>query len=119
LAVALGVGPRLLRRVQVEPLEQFGAALGVEAPAQASDQVYRLAARERRPQRHVARDVRQLPMQGDGVPPGVTPEERDRTGIRPEETEQDPEGRGLSGSVRPEETVHFARSYCEVQPVER
>ena len=56
LPVALGVGPRLLRRVQREPLDQVLPALGVQAgarAAQAAEQVDDLAAGQARPQGHV------------------------------------------------------------------
>jgi hypothetical protein len=55
LPVALGVGAGLLARVEVEALQQLGAALGVQATAQPAEQVDGLASGQVRPDQILAR----------------------------------------------------------------
>ena len=71
LAVALGVRAALLGRVELEALEQLGAALLVEAAAQPPEQVDRLAAAQVRPQRDVAGHVGEPAVQRGRVAPRV------------------------------------------------
>ena len=60
LPVALGVGARLLVRVEFEALDQLGAALFVDAAAHAGQQVDGLAAGQIRPQRDIAGNIGDL-----------------------------------------------------------
>ena len=119
LAVALRVGAPLLGRVQVEALEQVGAAARIEAAAQAAQQVDRLAAGQVGPQVHVARHVGEPPVQRHAVAPGVAAQEPRLAGVGAQQAEQDADRRRLAGAVGAEEAVHLAGLDGQVQPVER
>src|SRR5690606_11971308 len=69
LPVPLGVGAALLGRVQLEAVDQLGAAARVQAAAQASVEVDDLAAGEVAPERHVAGDVGDPAVDLHGVRP--------------------------------------------------
>ncbi len=107
LPVALGVGPALLARVEVEALQQLGAAPGVEAAAEPAEQVDDLAAGQVGPQRDVAGHVREAAVQFRGVAPRVAAEQPGGAGVGAQQPEQDPDGGGLPGAVGPEEAVHL------------
>ena len=64
-----------MRRVELEPLEELGAAGRVDAAAQPAEQVDHLAAGQVRPQRDVAGDVGEPAVQRGDVAPGVAAEE--------------------------------------------
>jgi len=118
LSVALGVGASLLGGVEVEALEQVGAAVPVEASAQAAEQVDHLAAGEVRPQGDVTGHVGQAPVQGSCVAPGVAAQQARTTRVRVQQPEQHPQGGGLAGPVGAEEAVHLARGNGEVEVVQ-
>ena len=119
LPVALGVGAALLARVELEALQQLVAALAVESAAQPAEQVDHLAAGEVRPQRDVARHVREPPVQRGGVAPRVAAEQRARC---------PPSARISPSRIRmvvvfpapfgPEEAVHLPGAYLQVEPVQ-
>src|SRR5205823_1185571 len=115
---ALGVGPPLLRRIELEAFQQARAALGVEPAPQPPQQVDDLAARERGPQRDIAGHVGEPPVQLHRLAPGVAPEQDSAAGIGPQEPEQDADRRGLARAVGPEEPVHLAGRHGEVEPVQ-
>src|SRR5690606_40663533 len=71
LPVALGVGAALLRRAEVEALDERLPPASVDAAAQPGEEVDRLTAREVRPQGDVARHVGQAVVERDGCLPGV------------------------------------------------
>jgi hypothetical protein len=119
LPVALGIGAALLGRVQVEALEQLGAPVLVEPPAQAAEEVDRLAAGEVRPQAHVTRDVGQATVQRDRVRPRVAAQKTRKAGVGAEESEQHADRRRLPRAVGAEEAVHLALGNVEVEAVER
>ena len=119
LAVPLRVRARLLRRVELEPLEQLVAPARVEVAAQPPEQVDHLAAAQLRPQRDVAGYVREPSVQRDRVAPRVAAEEHGPSGVDAEQTEQHADGGGLARAVRPEEAVHLAGPHLEVEAVER
>ncbi len=52
-----------------------------------------------------------------GIDPAVVDD--DRAAGRPGESDEQPQGRGLAGPVRPEQTEHRSGRHIEVQPVER
>src|SRR6202044_2444054 len=114
LPVALGVGARLLGRVEVEPLDQLLAALalalpgGRASPAEPDEQVDDLAAGHRRPERAVAGHVREPAVQGGRVPPGIAAEQGNIAAVLAEQAEQDADRGGLARAVRAEEGVHLA-----------
>ena len=83
LPVALGVRAALLRRVELEALQQLLAAPLVQAAAQPAEQVDRLAAAEVGPQRHVARHVGEPPVQRGRVAPRVAAQQRHRARVVP------------------------------------
>ena len=104
------LGPRIgaahLPRIELEPLGQFVTSAGVH-PAQSGQQVDHLPAAQVRPEIDVARYVCQPAVQLDRVVPGVAAEQGDQAGVRPQLTQQNPDGGRLSGSVRTEKAVHL------------
>ncbi len=126
LPVALGVGPCLLGRVELEALDHLGApALVDPAPtsvvraAHAGQDVDDLTPGEVGPQRDVAGDVRQSPVQVGGVVPRVAAQHRRRPGVGAQQPEQDADRRGLAGAVGAEEAVDLAGLDAEVEVVQR
>lgn len=71
LAVALGVGSRFLARIELEPLDQFRPAPGVEASPQPAQQVDHFAARETKPEDHLVGNIGDAAMQTRGIPPVI------------------------------------------------
>ncbi len=118
LTVALGVGASLLRRVQVELLDQVCSPLFVQPAPEPAEQVDDLTTAEVRPEVHVAGDVGEAAVQVHGVGPRVAVEQPDLAGIGAQEAQEDPNGRGLAGTVRPDEPVDLAGIDGEVQAVE-
>ena len=57
-------------------------------------------------------------MQSGGVGPGVVTEQPYGAGIGSQQTEQDPNGRRLSRSVRSEKPVHLPRADEEIETVQ-
>jgi hypothetical protein len=119
LPVALRVRALLAPGVELEALEEVGAAAGVEPAAKASEQVDHLAAGQGRPQRDVAGHVGQAAVERGGLAPGVAAEKLGRAAVGAQEAEEDPEGGGLAGPVRAEEAVDLAAGHLEVEAVER
>jgi hypothetical protein len=83
-----------------------------------SSKVDHLATGEGRPERYVARHVRQPAVQRRDVPPGIAAEHPDRAAVRPQQAEQHPQGRGLSGPVRAQEAMHLAGAHLQIEAVE-
>src|SRR5699024_8039250 len=117
LPVALGVGAGLLGGVQVEALAQLVAARRVEAPAQAGQQVDRVAAGEIVPQLHVPGDVGQSAVQRDRVVPRVPAQQADGAAVGAQQPQQHAHGGGLAGPVGAKEAVHLAGGDLEVEAV--
>ena len=88
LAVALGVLPATLGRVELEPLQQVGAALLVQPAAQLAEQVDGLPAGQARPQADVAGHVGKPTVQVHDVAPRVTAEQLNPTRIGLQQPEQ-------------------------------
>jgi hypothetical protein len=82
LAVALRVRARLLGGVELEALAQLLAAFGIVTATQPAEDVDHLAAREVRPEAHLARDVREQAMEVYRIGPWVAAEQRDRAVAR-------------------------------------
>jgi hypothetical protein len=118
LPVTLGVRAPLLAGVQVEALQQLGAAPRVQPAAQPAEQVDHLATGQARPQRDVPGDVGQPPVQRGRVGPRVAAEQPRGTGIRPHQAQQHPDRGGLPGAVGAEEAVHLTGTHGQVQPVQ-
>ena len=119
LPVALRVGADPLRRVELEPLEQLGAPLSIEAAAQPAEQVDHLATCQVRPQVHLARHVRQASVECDRVAPRVAAEHDRLAAVFAQQPEQDAHGCRLAGTVRPQEAVHLPAPNREVETIER
>ncbi len=119
LPVALGVGARLLLRVELEPLDQLVLAPLVDPAAQTPEHVDDLTSGEARPQLDITGYVRQPPVQRDRLGPGIAAQQPDGAGGGAHQAQQDPDGGGFSGAVGAEEAVHFAGVHGEVEAVER
>jgi hypothetical protein len=78
-----------------------------------------LPTREPRPQRDVSRYIGETAVQYDRVAPGVAAKEPRLTGVFADQAEQDAQRRRIVSAVGPQEAVHLATSYGEVQPVKR
>ncbi len=117
LPIALGVGARLLGRIEVEPLDQLGAPLLVDAAAHPGQQVDRLPTGQRRPQRDIAGHIGHLAVQRDGVGPRVAAEQSHRSRVGARQAEQDADRRRLTRAVGPEEAVHLAIGDGQVEAV--
>ena len=109
----------LLRRVELETLEQLVAAVHVEIAAQATEQVDHLAAGELRPQAELAGHVRQAAVQLDRVVPRITAEQLDVPRVGAQQPEEHANRRRLARAVRAEEPVDLAGLDRQIQPVER
>ncbi len=107
LPVALRVGAALLRRIEVEPLDEFGTADLVETTPEPTQQIDGLAPGEVGPQLDITRDVCHPAMKRHGVEPRVAPEHLDPARVRPQQPEQHPNGGRLPGTVGAEEPVHL------------
>ena len=123
LPVALRVRAALLARIELERLAEpllARAVVGLvgRAAPQAAEQVDRLAAGEVRPDRDVARHVRDATVQCGGLGPRVAAEERRLASRRTGQPQQDAERGGLPGAVRSEEAVDLAGVDREVESVE-
>src|SRR5215212_9194162 len=80
------LGTGLLPRVELEALQKLGKTVPVEPAPHASDEIYSLPAREARPQRHVAGDVSQAPVQLNRLAPGVAAKQPRLTGVLADQT---------------------------------
>ena len=118
LPVALGVGAALLRRVEVEALEQRLTPPRIEPAAQPAEEVDRLAAGQLRPQVDVAGDVGEPVVQRDRVAPWVAAQQRRLAPALAQQPEQHPDRRRLARPVGPEEAVDLPGRHLEVEAVE-
>ena len=126
LAVALGVFAVLLRRVEAETLDQFGAHGGVVAAgiARAAGPEFRqrgqrLPAGELRPQGDVARNVRDACRRRRRIAHRVVAQDIDGAPVRAEHAEDRPDRRRLAGAVGAQEPVHGAPADREIQVIDR
>ena len=119
LPIALGVGPHLLRRIQVEPLDQLVAVWLVDLALHLTEQMQRLGAGQRRPQACLARNIRQPSMGGDRVATAVQTEDLRPAGTRVDQPEQEPDRRRLAGAVRAEYAEHLTGRNLEVEVTQR
>src|SRR5690606_16208621 len=101
-----------------ETFAEFGPSARIEAAPEPAEQVDDLAAAEGGPQGHVAGYVGETAVQAGGVPPRIAAEQRHRSAVGAQQTQQDPDGGGLAGAVGAEETVHLARGHGEVEAVQ-
>jgi hypothetical protein len=99
---------RAIGRVEVEALQHLCAAGLLQPAAHPGEHVDDLAAAEVRPGRDVARDVGEAAVQGRCLAPRVAAEHGRRAGVRPQQSEEHPDGGGLAGPVGAEEAVHLA-----------
>ena len=118
LPVALGVVADPLGRVEVEPLDERGAASLVEPALGRAEDIETLPTRKPRPERDLAGDVGEPRVERRGLAPRVTAEELDVTAAGAHEAEDDPDRRGLARAVGAEEAVHLSGSHVEVEAVE-
>lgn len=119
LAVALRIRAGLLVRVQIEALDQLRAAPLVDAAAHAGQQVDGLSTCQRRPQRHITRNVSDLTMQRNGLGPGITAQQPHATAVGLHQAQQDADRGGLPGAVGAEESVDLPLSHSEIEAVQR
>ncbi len=119
LAVALGERADLLAGVEREALHQLVAIGDVDVAVQAPEEGERLRARHRRPQEGLAGDVRDAPVGGHRIAPGVDAEELRAPAARPVKAQQEPDRRGLARAVGPQVAVDLALADLEVEPVQR
>jgi hypothetical protein len=102
-----------------EPVQHARLACRVGAHAtELEEQVDRLAARELRPQRHVARDVGKAFVETDPVGPRVAAEQPGRARVGVQEPEEDTDRRGLAGAVGAEEPGDLSGLDGEVEAVQ-
>jgi hypothetical protein len=122
LTVALGVCPPFFGRVELEHIEEVPFAplilRAVPDAAEPAEQVDGLAAGEVGPQAHVAGNVGQPRVDGDGIRSGVRPKNGCATPCRPREAQQDSDRRRLTGAVRAEEAVNLTGLDIKVEAVE-
>ena len=119
LPIALGVGAGLLVGVEFEALDQLVAPAGVDAvAAQPGQKVDGLQAGQVGPQRHIARDVGDSAVQLNGVVPRVAAEQPHGSAVGPQQAEQHADRRGLTRSVRSEESGDISRRDHQVEAVE-
>jgi hypothetical protein len=119
LTIALGERSHLLARVQLEALDEPIAVGGVGAAMQPGQELERLPARQRRPQERLPGDVREPPVRGDRLRPGVDAEQLGPAGRRAVEPEQESDRGRLAGAVRPEVAVYLALLDDQIELVER
>src|SRR6478735_10801445 len=86
--------------------------------AQTREEVDRLAPRQVRPYAHIAGDVRDAPVDLDGVAPRLETEDGCLAPGLARESQQDPDRGGLARPVGSEEPVHLALVDGEVESVE-
>ena len=109
---------RRASRVELEPLDQLLAARLVEPAAQIPEQVDRLPAGQPRPQNHIARHVRQSPVQLDHVTPRIAAQQLDRAGIRSQQPQEHADRRRLPRTVGAEKAVNLTGGHLEIEPVQ-
>jgi hypothetical protein len=118
LSVALGVVTCAFGRVQPETFDQLVPTARVQSPERPAEQVDALAARQPRPQGHLAGDVGEPGVEFDRVAPRVAAEHRRPPGVGAHEPEQDPDGGGLARPVGSEEPVDLAAAHVQVQLIQ-
>src|SRR5664279_2257424 len=108
LPVALGVGPHLLRRIEIEPCHQFIPVGGIGPAMHPPEQVKRLRATERRPQARLTGDVGQAAVCLDRPALAVHAEDLRAALGRPDQSEQQPDRRRLARAVGSEISENLA-----------
>jgi hypothetical protein len=118
LAVPPGVCAHALRWIESEPLDQLVAVGRVDVPVGDSEEVQRFRSGQRRPQVRLTRDEGKTPMNLHRVPLAVQAEDLRVAGRRDGQIEQEPDGRRLPGTVRPQVAEDLARADVEVECIE-
>ena len=111
-------GPSSWGRARTARAARRGAS-GRARPWSLGEEIDDLAAGEARPQRDVARYVRQPGVQRLGTSCHGSQAETGRGPVRAHSAEEDAQGRRLAGAVGPGETVHLALLDPQVEAVER
>ena len=119
LPIALGVRPDLLRRVELEPVDQQVPVRDVDMTLDATQQVQRLLARQRGPQVDLARHVRDAAMRLDGIGLAVDAEDLRPSRRRADQPQQQAERGRLPRAVRTQVAEHLALRYLDVQGHQR
>ena len=119
LPIAFGVGGALLGRVQLEALQHLIAARAVRAATESAEEVDHLTTSELGPQVDLAGDVGEPAVERGRVGPRIAVEQPSAAGGRPQQPQQDADGGGFPGAVRPEKAMDLSLSDGEVQTVER
>ena len=104
--------------VDVEAAGEF-VEIGADfLPAEAAEEADELAAGHVLVQPQLAGQVGDLAAGGHAVAPAVVAGDRRTAGGRPQEAEEQAQGRGLAGAVGTEKTEHLARRDFQVEIVE-
>ncbi len=119
LAVAFGISADLLRRVEVELLDEFFLIRLVDASLNTTEQVEGLGAGKRGPQVGLPGDIGELAMGLHGLALTVDPEDLGAPSRRVDQPEQEPDGRRLSCPVRSEVADDLAFVDLEVEVAQR
>src|SRR5215216_4789000 len=119
LTVAFGVGTGLLPRVELETLQEVGAAFRIEPAPHTSDEIDYFPTHEPRPECDVSWYIGETAVQYDSVAPGVAAQKPCLPGVLADQAEQYTQRRRLARTVRPQEAVHLTTLYREVQPIQR
>jgi hypothetical protein len=106
---------------ETEPSEQidgtgFGRC-GVDAP-QPGDELEILERRELVVDHRLVGDPRHDLLGRHRIGERVDAEHRDRAGVRPQQPDHHPQGRGLAGAVGTEQRVELARPHGQVEPID-
>jgi hypothetical protein len=117
LAVSLRERTHLLRRVELEALDELFAVGAVRRPVQVAQIGERLGAGEARPERRLAGDVGDAPVGRDRVAPQVPVEEFGTSCRRTMQAEQQSNRRRLARAVRPEVPLDLTGLDGEVERI--
>jgi hypothetical protein len=119
LAIAARVGAALLRQVELEAPHELGTTRRIEAAPEPPEQVDRLTAGKARPERDLVRHIRQPAVQGNGIRPRVPAQQPHLPSVGAQQTEHDPDRRGLARPDGPKEAVHLALTDGQVEAIQR
>ena len=106
--------------IEFEPLDQLVAAPNVDSTvtAQPRQEVDGLQTGEVGPQRDIAWDVGDPPVQRHRIAPWVAAEQPDGAAVGAQQAEQHADGGGLTRAVRAEEAGDVTRRDSQIQTVE-
>jgi hypothetical protein len=115
LAVPLGVGAHLLGWVEVEAPNELVPIGRVDLALYPAEQMQRLHPGQRRPQARLSCYIRQAAVGLDRLPFTVESKDLGPACGRAEKPQQEPDGRGLSSSVRAQVADDFSSRHLQIQ----